>query len=766
MKRQPGPSDMLEELADKAIAQMSRLAVTSFETALDELVDFHKFLIDAYTTTDETGNAFSFAQIGDFRALHEDWIRQYRRLFERAVEYIGRENDFVDLLAHVALRLLPPDARRTPIEVAAGLLDLHIIFVHRLEDWLTRHRSPERMHANGGHVTVGLAGFDRQAYEDAVVAFVGAWGSTLQVSSHIFSWKQREVEFDEQWRRYIASWPFLQRHLKNTGYLLAVSVWNEDETGANYFCQALLRWLDGFSHELEEEHHLFRPLLLPTILEKDWTKAKDALAPLLWQPEWDKPSPTGVFTAMLRVTHEDVVFIMAGVILAWYGERRHSIDIAAKIVYRLLTNDAEDRGALSSVRETGFRPLMLNFARIFVSGDRFEQLGYGGWLDRLVELCDSMTERRVVPGHVYTPSTRHNRDDLLLPWLACLAAFLPEEGDGDAVRSIARLTEREDAFLQGDESLRTLLHGLSNAKAALASQNQDYLARAILGLKANAETEKLTERLAAILDDAIKTIESQRNERLRGRTVDPSKLDAIRQQVERAITLEQGGLTVFRNFAIVQEKGDLPKRELPIGEIKKGFLTDTPMAQEPGNLWEWVAGRVQNFAVRWVWNDFAELPRRVMSVHDEASYLVVLTEEASRLLQTGQQPVLLVNQHDDPPWVHEWFGWRGNRPEGLQVSRKKGQTPDYVGTVNSVDVYRADLNPNESLLFSGSLLRTVMYGTNVEGHIVTVEFVDGEEGQPGKLVFRFSQATEWAKDQIVSIQYSGSPASDDEQKVL
>jgi len=98
---------MLEELADKAIGQMDRLAVTSFETALGEMTDFHRFLIDAYTTNDETGKAVSFAQIGDWNALHEDWIRQYRRLFERAAEYIGRENDFIETLAHLPIRLLP-----------------------------------------------------------------------------------------------------------------------------------------------------------------------------------------------------------------------------------------------------------------------------------------------------------------------------------------------------------------------------------------------------------------------------------------------------------------------------------------------------------------------------------------------------------------------------------------------------------------------------------------------------------------------------------
>lgn len=113
---------MLEELADKAIGHIGRLAVTSFESALSEMVDFHQFLIDAYATKDDTGKPASYAQIGYWQGLHREWIRQYRRIFERAVETIGRENEFVDTLAHLPMRLLPREARDAAPEVIAGLL--------------------------------------------------------------------------------------------------------------------------------------------------------------------------------------------------------------------------------------------------------------------------------------------------------------------------------------------------------------------------------------------------------------------------------------------------------------------------------------------------------------------------------------------------------------------------------------------------------------------------------------------------------------------
>lgn len=754
MKDRPGPSDMLEELADKAIRQMDRLAVPSFKTALEEMVDFHRFLIDAYATNDETGKAVSFAQIGDWGALHEDWIRQYRRLFERAADFIGRENDFIEIVAHSPLRLLPTDGRRAAPEVTTGLLDLANILVHRLEAWLTRRRIYEPSQAESEPARSRLAGSDKQAYEEVVMRFVGAWETTLQVVDQIYAWRRREIDYEEQWRRYAASWPLLQRHLRNTAYLLAVAVWNEDEIGARYYCEALLRWFDGLHHELEADHDLIKELLTPDLLDKDWPNAQDSLALMVRQPEWDRPSPTGIFSAILQSVLADVIVVVAGVILAWFIERRQNTDIAPRIASRLLTDAIEDDDTYRLKRDTGFRPLMLNLIRIHVAGERFEERGYGHWLDSLVELLDSMTERRVVPGRVYTPSTRDGREDLLMPWLACLLASMPPEGDENTVEAISQLTGREEAFARGDRSLRTLLSDLRKAGITLTPENQKYLGRGTLALQPDAQIEERIERLAFIFDEAISAIEAQRKERLHDRPIDEAKLNAVRNQVELAITSDNGGIEIFQDFLIAREIADFPRREFTFPQIKKGYLTDPAMAQEPVNLKEMMSRCVQEFAAKHVWYEFAKRPRRFIETQDETSYLAALTEEASGLLRAGQQPILLVRGRSDPLWIREWFAWRGHRPEGLQVRRKDGiRKGRYIGTVNDIDVYRADLKENQSLLFRNDLLKTVRYGADAQNRVVEVTFVEGQDEEPGSLVFRFSQETEWMEDEVVVLQY-------------
>jgi hypothetical protein len=82
----PTPDAILEELADKAAAQIDRLAPVAFDGALRELIRYHKFLLALNASRTPDGAAFNYAEVAGaaWYPPHREWIRQYRRLFERA----------------------------------------------------------------------------------------------------------------------------------------------------------------------------------------------------------------------------------------------------------------------------------------------------------------------------------------------------------------------------------------------------------------------------------------------------------------------------------------------------------------------------------------------------------------------------------------------------------------------------------------------------------------------------------------------------------
>lgn len=518
MKAKPTPSDMLEELADKVISQIDRMALTSFESTLDEMLEFHKFLIESYQTRTESGLSESFAELGGFRSTHADWISEYRRLFERATQILEKSDDFIRILAHVPLRLLPRDGLQSAPSVTVGILDLANILVHRLEDWLTQRRIHEGAAENGEAATPRLAGSDERAYQQVVMNFVGAWEDTLRLVPSIYRWRSQEIEPAEQWQRFTASWPFLQRHLQNSAYLLAVSIWNEDEVGSRYYAEMLLRWFDSLKHELDNNHYLNAFSLTPDILEKNWDEVLTSVTPLMRFPSAASLSPSDVFAAMVSNVLEDVSNVVAGVMLGWFMDRQQRTDLVPRIVSLFLNISALDErshhGAYSN------QPFLLQILRIHVVGERFAQRGYGRWLDRLVETLDQMSERPVVPGRVYSPSIRHGRDELVLPFLVCLIAKTPTEGNGNLVKEVAQLTEREEVFGQGDRALRSLIHDLSRFRSEMASENMERLTRGAIALNPSAQAKERMNNLSSIFNSIMETIQNQRDQRLKSRPID------------------------------------------------------------------------------------------------------------------------------------------------------------------------------------------------------------------------------------------------------
>src|SRR6266446_1222101 len=120
-----------------------------------------------------------------------------------------------------------------------------------------------------------------------------------------------------------------------------------------------------------------------------------------------------------------------------------------------------------------------------------------------------MSERRVVPGRIFAPSTIHSRNDLLLPMLAILLGTLPAEGDEDVVIHLKRIIGNTSRFPIGDRSL--------HETATFIRQLSSTLANASAGLKGAVEImqpsidfDSAIERLKNIFDDTAAAIECER----------------------------------------------------------------------------------------------------------------------------------------------------------------------------------------------------------------------------------------------------------------
>lgn len=753
MKDLPGPSDMFEELADKVIGHMERGAVTSFRSALDEMIDFHRFMIDAHETCDTDGNSFNYAEIGYYLPMYNDWLQQYRRVFDKASRLISVDRDFIRILVGVPKRLVCSAQTGSSVAVNAALLDVMLIAVYRLEDWFTRQRTYEQK--NGNLVSV-IAGSDSRVYPEMVRKLVGDWEDALRAVKYIYDWKRgdRDIDPAEHWDRYVTSWRFLQSHQQNSAEMLAAAVWNEDEVAAELYQEMLARWFYPLRIYLPDDHFLNETHFNPDFFGKNWDEMLEVIPVVFPHPALRPPIPSQIFSISIQNALYDTIVVTCAVMIGWFVNRRQNSDIAVRTVKSLIDAPAGDALGRREKVSLDFAALFFSVMRILAVGGRFSDKGYGASLDEIIRKLDGRSEREIVPGRVFRPTTHHERRDVMLPLLSFLLWKMPESDNARSVQRVLSISENENFFSQSYEVLRDYIDSLEDLKNFLKDQYAEHVLQAVMALNPEIPVEERKVHLNGIFNSIIETLERQREKRLDELSVDREKLESFRSDIEKVLRDDNGGLDVLSNIAVVVEKVDQTPIYFAVGGIEKGYLTEPEMAEKPVNIDEVVTRQTEDFIFHRVFSVLLKRERKTISVDGENAFIEALEEYGDRIARTGSQPVLLVPDWNDPPWIERWFGWAEEVPRSLTIRRKLGvKTHLYIGTVNDIDIYRSPIPSEQSLLFRSDILAAIKYAPDDDGKIVDVEFTALRDNSDGILKCRVRMQLDWRDDEIIELLY-------------
>jgi hypothetical protein len=405
------PDDFMGDLTDRLAGQIDRRAVSGVSSALKELVAYHAFILATQDTATVTGEAINLAQIGGvfgFDRPDQSWIRLYRRIYFVAVDKMDAEPEIIDRLGYVARSLVPPDARAVSPAIVTTLLDLGYFEVLALEAWLARRTTVEHDATEEAQPRLVLAGADRRTYERALIGFIGAWESTLQIASIAYKWRESESGADAvQWASRSKAWPFIQAHLHSCAYFFVLAVWNEDEMGSDRYRDMFLRWLNPFYDELRNDFAYQHPeFLLPSeVFGKEWAAATET-ARAFSRGFPGRLSPKSVTGITLRTAHDDVLVVSAAIALSWAIEGNQSTNIASRQAIALLQRTIlADQGStlLAGVQQVSPFWVALSLVLKTSVGSRFENdVSYVASLNGLVDRLSTMSERRIVSGRIYS----------------------------------------------------------------------------------------------------------------------------------------------------------------------------------------------------------------------------------------------------------------------------------------------------------------------------------------------------------------------------
>jgi hypothetical protein len=749
----PTPDDIFEELADKTAEQIELRAPIAFDRAFQEMLSYHRFLLALNSSRGSDGEPVNFAEVvGDgWHAPHQEWIRQYRRLFERAAERLSEDDHFVQSLARAPIRLLSGVGDlELSRSIVGSILDLGPMMMHRLEAWHTRRTTVTILEGQTAQPRLALAGSDATAYANVLPGIVGSWEHLLQSAPSMYGWRERDERTDvERWSSFRTSWPFLWQHLSNTAYCLAVTVWNEDDVGAEMFREALLRWPEVLQHQFDVSAELrHRRLLFPDLMKLDWSEASKRAEKLNYD-YMPALTPDQLFSSMILAAHDDVVLLTAALLLFWTINEKQTSDIGGRVAKSLLRKErSENRLGSPGGRGRGLRSLFLDLLRFRLAGGGVRDGSYAAELDRLVVLLDNMTERRVVPGRIFTPSTLNGRDELLLAFVAMLVAVMPSDGDDDLKKRISGLASEEEVLPEGDRSLRDVMSELSRFRSAL-DQSQPQIARGVAILRSDQEdTSVLAARLGEIIGSAERVIEAERTKRLKASPVDKIKIERIRSSIEAALLSDPVKILFFDDVRVRRAalgEAAAEERVVTFNAVAKAQFVEPPMESPPSRFEEYFVDASRESVVSYVWNAFRKRPRKKVaiaaSIEDEAFW----QDLAALIKQVGPDPVLVVSRAVEGRALRRFlYAKPADRPN-LSIERRPHRDGgSYVATVQGVDVHGADFRPGVAWLFSAKALRAVYYSEiDTAARFVNITFDTGEELE-GDLKVHLRQYLEWS----------------------
>lgn len=751
----PEPSEILEELAGEVLAPMDRGAVTSFADALDGMIDFHAFLLRAQTTVTEKGqtDSYAFLSEGLFSPLHEEWKRQYLRIFERAGDLLGREPDFFKRAATVSTRLVDRTAAEVPPQILDSLLDLTLYLFHRGGDWWLRRAHEETGKRPNVREPASLSGYEADIYERTILNFVGTWERCQHFPKGIWKWETRSLPPAARWERLRASMGFIRQHLRCTAYMVAAAVWRGDEFAASVMSDSLILWPRYFAYEFEDSIWLKTALLNPDLSERTW---KDALTELQAdKPAFDyEPAPEEVFRAMIENLWVDVLLTLSSVIAAWgFGWGKQS-SLPARVSRKLLF--AEVAKSKAGLTRSNLVPgesadhVLLALIRQYTSGERLKNSNYRKWLNGLVDMFDNLSERKVVPGRGYTPSTSHELDDLRSFQLAILmsladpntSADLPTNLEGSII-SISRLPGT-------DKPARSLKWKLGEFRKWLGKMPVAEWLPVLTGFtKTDADVDNFDGRKTAINDllaAALDLVQKERTARVEKLAVQQGKIDELAGAIDNRVFGKDGHTFPLCKFTIDPGPSDLEKTTIfEQRNYEKGSLTEPRMAYPISNETESFSSAIAQTINACLLDDiFSATTVENIAIADHAHYWETVKEKGAELADQGLEPLLLVRSKVEPPWIQRWIWDRGSRadtpkPEDLSVSRDPSElTKGYVATFNRIKVQIAPIEQNVSFILPREIFQSLEIQTCANGHRIDIQFQQDDDPWHGNLVFSWA----------------------------
>ena len=270
--------DILNGLITEVQVAMESGEEAAFREALHELVDLHVALLLAGDFVTDTGQRDNYANLVDrshmFESrMHDLWAREYRRLYEGAVDRLSASDTYFSAMAHVTGWLISRLGEVRPVSISSNLLRLSRYLHYRLNRWWSKTGEEQGLldHGPCHPGTLNVPAFT--AYESAIKTFIGAWESLK--NDRFPPTRDEPLE----WGEYGEITELYTEHLDGTLTMLFDSLSLGNKEGAEWLCDSLMKWWNTIRFRFDNSYYYIRDerKLTLELLRKPWSEAREIM---------------------------------------------------------------------------------------------------------------------------------------------------------------------------------------------------------------------------------------------------------------------------------------------------------------------------------------------------------------------------------------------------------------------------------------------------------------------------------------------------------
>jgi len=720
-------NDILLDFQAEAIAAIRSGEQDSFEDSVNRLLGLFESLVDASSVLDSSGDQSNLTLLPDrnhwfSRPIHEIWRRRIIDLFEAASRKLSVGEDYVSFLTRVPNRLF---SRAQESAVSALLLDsvsMSPILLWRVQDWWTNMLEQQGQIDHGPCKEGTLRPPFFGIHDRVLRSFVGSWES---LRDSIISSRGNAVD----WRLTRQSADLLDAHLAHTLVMLMRSVTLGDVNSAEWLTDVLVRWYEQIRFRLEGSSHVFlrrQRLLTIDLISADWEVVKKRVQ-LESQGVPDTVAPHAILGACLNNLWIDTCCIALFELAVWGKPCDCTRSLPARIFASIAGGEPLRPGGDSHAHSNLFigpDDLILAILR-----QRFADARYNARLDGYVDKIADLSRAEMVSGRIYSRSGSDDLDSLDEGCLLVLMLTLP--ANWSASREIIEILagwSRTDS-----DRVRRIERMLANWKKILDQQSFSELAEQYECLRTktgkglpNAESKA---SLIRGIDRLLNEMNGAQALALAEAPISKDKLASISQWCSRTAFAVETAAFPVPLFHKVSSTADsrLDPFALVIKGIKRGELTDPPMADIAVNEDDWYSETLRGFVASTILGkSLRELKPKIIVANSPKAYWTQVKKYAAKAHEHGFHPILLLENPTIPEWVWEWGNSMYNlpipgSPADLTVSRDKSiQVDGYQWTFNDIPVFDAPLIPGSSILLVRESLAEIEFTENSKNRFVTV----------------------------------------------